>query len=186
LIAVAASWAVLVPSKLWVPDAQDDSWTRRLMLMTLGFGVAVLALWLDGYQLPFPWTGPGRFEVLRPWQGDPEAKEALRISWLGKLYAGENTSMPILACYISYFGLMFLVLRWWKVTELNRPRRFSLKPVFAVAFWGYLLLFLLPSLQHREIGFVSLVMASVVCQVTCPWKEKAAVRSKKRMRLATA
>jgi hypothetical protein len=41
-------------------------------------------------------------------------------------------------------------------------------------------------LHHREIGFVSLVMASVVCQVTCPWKERLPVRNKKKVRLATA
>ena len=181
---VAASWSVLIPSKLWVPGPQDDSWTRRLLLMTLGFVVGIFALWLDGYQMPLPWTAPGRLEVLHPWQAELDV-QTVRRSWLGKLY-NENTSMPILACYLSYFGLMFLVLRWWKSTELNRPKRFSIKPVLAVAFWGYLLLFLLPSLHHREIGFVSLVMASVVCQVTCPWKEKLAVRNKKKMRLAAA
>jgi serine/threonine protein kinase len=174
-LVVAASWSVLIPSKLWVPSSDEDSWTRRLLLMTLGFVVALLALWLDGYD---------RLEVLQPWQGDAVTKEALRHSWLGKLFA-ENNSMSILACYLSYFGLMFLVLRWWKSTETHRPKRFSIKPLVAVGFWAYLLLFLLPSVHHREIGFVSLVMASVVCQVTCPWKGKLPVR-KKKMRLATA
>ncbi len=182
---VAASWSVLIPSKLWVPSSEDDSWTRRLLLMTLGFVVAILALWLDGYELPLPWTAPAQLAVLHPWQADPEAVEALKSSWLGKLF-GANTSMPILACYLSYFGLMFLVLRWWKSTELTRSKRFSIKPVIAVAFWAYLLLFLLPGLHDREIGFVSLVMASVICQVTCPWKEKISVRKQKKMRLATA
>jgi hypothetical protein len=184
IMGVAASWAVLIPSKLWVPSAQDDSWTRRLLLMTLGFGVAILGLWVFGYELPLPWSN-GQFDVLRPWQPDAEAQNALRQSWLGKLYP-PNTSMPIIACFLSYFGLMFLVMRWWKTTEMDRPKRFSLKPLIATAFWGYVLLFLLPSAQHREIAYVSLLMASVVCQVTCPWKEKAPVRSKKKMRLATA
>ena len=182
---VAASWSVLIPSKLWLPSNDEDSWTRRLVLMTLGFVVALLALWLDGYELPMPWTPAARLEVLHPWQADPVAQESLRRSWLGKIYP-VNASMPILACYLSYFGLMFLVLRWWKVTELNRSKRFSIKPVIAVAFWAYLLLFLLPSLHEREIGFLSMVMASVVCQVTCPWKEKVPVRSKKKLRLAMA
>ena len=182
---VAASWSVLIPSKLWLPSADEDSWTRRLLLMTLGFVVGLLALWLDGYELPMPWTPAARLEVLHPWQPDLVALESLRRSWLGKLY-GDNTLMPILACYLSYFGLMFLVLRWWKMTETYRSKRFSVKPLIAVAFWAYLLLFLLPSLHDREIGFVSLVMASVVCQVACPWKVKVPVRSKKKLRLAMA
>lgn len=186
-MAVAVSWIVLIPNKLWPPTPEDDSWTRRLLLMTLGLVVAILALWLDGYSLPAPWAQDAQLKVLHPWQPDPEGQEqaALRQSWLGKLFPA-NTSMPILACYLSYFGLMFLVLRWWKSTELNRPKRFSLKPVIAVAFWAYLLLFLLPSLHDREIGFVSLVMGSVVVQVTCPWKEKLRLKTKKKMRLATA
>ena len=183
---VAASWSVLIPSKLWLPSNDEDSWTRRLLLMTLGFVVGLMALWLDGYELPMPWTAPGKLEVLQPWQAAPNDGRGRAVGFISKLYGQENTSMPILACYLSYFGLMFLVLRWWKMTETYRPKRFSVKPVIAVAFWAYLLLFLLPSFQHREIGFVSLVMASVVCQVTCPWKVKVPVRSKKKMRLAMA
>jgi hypothetical protein len=183
----AISWSVLIPNKLWPPTAEEDNWTRRLLLMSLGFLVALLGLWLDGYQLPLPWTQPDQLKVLQPWQPDIDGQEAvaLRQSWLGKIYPA-NTSMPVLACYLSYFGLMFLVLRWWKSTEPTRAKRFSIKPIIAVAFWAYLLLFLLPTLHHREIGFVSLVMASAVVQVTCPWKEKPATRKQKKLRLATA
>ena len=180
---VAASWSVLIPSKLWVPTSEDDSWTRRLVLMSLGFGVALLGLWLEGYELPFPWTPSSRLEILRPYASADMTKHVSRHAWLGWIY-GPNTSMPILACYLSYFGLMFLMLRWWKTTELKRPSRFSFLAFFAVAFWGYFLLFLLPTAYHREIGFVSLVMAAIVCQVTCPWKEKTPVRKKTKMRLA--
>ena len=184
-LVVAASWSVLIPSKLWPPIPPDDSWTRRLILMTLGFGVGLFALWLDGYEMPLPWNSPERLEVLLPYQGDQKNQQALRTSYVGAVFKAENTSMPILACYLSYFGLAFLVLRWWKTTETYRSKRFSLKPVLAVAFWAYLLLFLLPSVHDRELGFVSLVMASVVCQVSCPWKERVHVRRKK-MRLAMA
>ena len=184
-LVVAASWSVLIPSKLWPPTANDDSWSRRLLLMTLGFGVAIFALWQDGYELPMPWRTPERLPVLVPWEGDQESQQALRRSYLGQVFRTDNRSMPVLACYLSYFGLMFLVLRWWKTTDLFRSKRFSLKPVIAVAFWAYLLLFLLPSVQHREMGFVSLVLASVACQVSCPWKERLPVRRKK-MRYATA
>ena len=184
-LVIAVSWSVLIPSKLWVPGSDDDSWTRRLMHMTLGFAVGIFALWLDGYELPVPWAPSTRLEVLHPWQGDQDTADALRRSWMGKMYGSENTSMPILACYLSFFGLMFLVLRWWKVTEPTRSKRLSILSVLAVVLWAYIFLFLLPSVHHRELGFVSLVMASIVVQVTCPWKEKASVK-KKKMRLATA
>jgi hypothetical protein len=104
---------------------------------------------------------------------------------VGRIYGHENTSMPVLACYVCYFGLMFLVLRWWKVTETYRKRRFSVLALVAVGLWGYLLLFLLPSVPQRELAFVSLLLSAVVCQVSCPWKEKVPVR-KKKLRLAMA
>ncbi len=184
-LVVAASWSVLIPSKLWLSESDDDSWTRRLVHMTLGFGVGLFALYLDGYELPLPWKPAGEFEVLHPWQANPEMQQALSRSWFGRIYGSENTSMPIIACYLSYFGLMFLILRWWKVTEKTRSKRLSVMAVLGVGIWSYILLFLLPSVHQREMGFVTLVMASVVCQVTSPWKEKVSVR-KKKMRLATA
>ncbi|MBI1832340.1 MAG: serine/threonine protein kinase [Planctomycetes bacterium] len=184
-LVLAASFSVLIPSKLWVPEPEEDSWTRRLVLMSLGFTVALLGLWLEGYELPLPWLGAGRLEVLQPWQPATADLQTLRGSWTGWLY-GANTSMPILACYLSYFGLVFLVLRWWKITEVDRPARFSIKSLIAVAFWGYVLLFLLPGPHHREIGFLSVLFTSVVCQVACPWKEKTPLKAKKKLRLATA
>lgn len=184
-LSVAASWSVLIPSKIWPPTNEEDSWTRRLILMTLGFAVGILALWLEGYELPMPWTQQDRLEVLRPWPAAQADAKAHGVGFISRLYGNEQTSMPILACYLSYFGLIFLVLRWWKMTETDRRKRFSIKSLVAVGFWAYLLLFLLPSFHQREVAFVSLVMASVVCQVTCPWKAKVPVR-KKKLRLATA
>ncbi|MBI2805048.1 MAG: serine/threonine protein kinase [Planctomycetes bacterium] len=184
-LVLATSWSVLIPSKLWPPENEEDSWTRRLMHMSLGFAVALFALWLDGYELPAPWTPPAQLKVLQPWPTTDESRQALRQSWVGRWYGSENSSMPILACYLSYFGLMFLVLRWWKTTEKHRSKRVSFLALAAVAIWAYLLLFLLPSIHQRELGFLSMVMASVVCQVTCPWKLKVPSRRKK-LRLATA
>src|SRR5207237_404944 len=132
----------------------------RLLQMTLGFGVGLLALWWAGYEFPLPWKNAGQLEVLQPLVPDEQRAQLLRHSWIGQHYRSENTSMPILACYVTYFGLMFLVLRWWKTTETHRSKRFSVLSVLAVALWAYLLLFLLPSVNDREIGFVSLVMAA--------------------------
>lgn len=185
-LTIAASWSVMIPSKLWAPGAGDDSWTRRLMHMALGFGVGILALWLDGYELPAPWRPSTQLEVLHPWQGGQDTSEALRRSWFGTIYARENTSMPIIACYLSFFGLMFLVLRWWKITDPSRSKRLSFFSVIAVGLWAYIFLFLLPSVHHRELGWASLVMAAMVVQMTCPWKEKVAAVKKKKLKLATA
>ena len=184
-VSLACSWTVLIPSKLWQPSAAEESWTRRLLLMTIGFGVAVFALWLEGYEMPAPWKQSENLTVLRPWEPRDNSQNELRRSFFGMVFRSENTSMPILACYLSYFGLMFLVLRWWKMTQEDRRKRFAVLPVIAVAFWAYFLLFLLPSKHDREIGFISMVGAAIITQVSCPWKERVRVK-KKKLRLATA
>jgi hypothetical protein len=185
-LVVAVTWSVVIPSKLWVPGTNDESWTRRLLHMTLGFVIGVFALWLDGYELPVPWNPSTQLEVLHPFKSSPESADALRQSWTGRTYGSENTTMPILACYLSFFGLMFLVLRWWKVTEPTRSKRLSIWALAAVVLWAWIFLFLLPSTHHRELGFVSMIMASVVVQVTCPWRERVAAKKKNKLRLATA
>src|SRR5262249_35315847 len=73
---VAISWSVLIPNKLWPPTADEDSWSRRLLLMTLGFVVAVLGVWLAGYEVPLPWSTDAQLTVLHPWQPDPEGADA--------------------------------------------------------------------------------------------------------------
>ncbi len=184
-LTLAGSWAVLIPSKLWPPTPAEDSWSRRLVLMALGFGVGLFALWLDGYEIPLPWTpGAEQAEVFRPWAPDPNVQHADQRSPFRWLF-NENRSMPVMACYLGYFGLMFLVLRWWKTTEERRGRRFAIKPVVAAALWGYLLLFMLPSLPQRQLGFVTIVLTAVVCQLVSPWKEPAPSRGK-RLRLGYA
>jgi eukaryotic-like serine/threonine-protein kinase len=183
-LTLAASWAVLLPSKLWPVTSDDDSWSRRLLLMSLGFGVGLLALWLDGYQFPLPWAlGAEQAEVFRPWVPGPNdlVGERSPLRWI---YT-DNRSMPVLAGYLGFFGLMFLVLRWWKSTEERRRKRFALKPVVAVALWAYLLLFLLPGLPQRRLGFETMVLTAVVCQLVSPWKAPVAVRGK-RLRLGYA
>jgi eukaryotic-like serine/threonine-protein kinase len=182
-LTLAASWAVLLPSKLWPATSADDCWSRRLLLMALGFGVGLVALWLDGYQFPLPWSpGAEQAEIFQPWVPAPD-EPVSRVS-LFRFY-NENMSMPILACYLGFYGLMFLVLRWWKTTEERRGKRFSFKPVVAAALWAGLLLFLLPSVPQRRLGFVAMVLTAIVCQLVSPWKEPSPARGK-RMRLGYA
>jgi hypothetical protein len=170
--------AVLVPTKLWSKPV-EESWPRRFLFMGLGLVIGVSALWLDGYELPLPWNLNSHVDSLRPLNG-PEQRHA----FYGLLYP-DNRTLPVLGCYLSYFGLMFLALRWWKVGEENRPQRFSVQTVLAAAFWAYILLFLLPSTHQRQEGFLSLVLTSVIVQVVSPWQRRNHERSKKlRLRYA--
>lgn len=130
-LTVAASWAIMIPAKLWT-ERRGDAWSRRLVMLVLGAGVGVLALWLNGHHL-----SPGA--------------AATEASWL------------------SYYGLTFFALRWWRMTDRRRPQRFSVGPLLASAFWATLLLLLLQPDAWR--GAVVLVLASAIVQLVSPWQQ---------------
>jgi hypothetical protein len=147
--------------------------------MCCGFAVGLIALWLEGYDVPLPWSPAAQTEALQPWA--PPAGAGRPHGFFVSLY-GQNQSMPVLACYLGFFGLMFLVLRWWKTTDPNRGKRFSLKPLIATAFWAYVLLFLLPGVPHRHTAFVALLGAAITLQAVSPWREREPRCTTKRRR----
>ncbi len=176
-LSTACSWILLVPGKLWQRTV-DDSWQRRLVLMSLGLAVGAFALWIDGY--PLPWQSDAA-EVLAP--ASTSLVEA-RDPFYDALYP-ENHSLPTLAAWLSYFGLMFLVVRWWKDVEEQRQQRFSMHSLLATCFWAYILLFLLPTAHERQIGFATMAVTSVIVQLASPCKQSAPPRGK-RLRLKYA
>jgi hypothetical protein len=149
-VTVAASWAVLIPSKLWT-ERRGDAWSRRLVLLLLGAGVGVLALWLDGWNLPVSGATPV------PAGGD------------GGLTALLPPAVVTEAAYVSYYGLALFALRWWRMTDRRRPQRFSLAPLFAAGFWALLLLLLIR--PHAWQAGVVVVLTSAVVQLVSPWQQ---------------
>ena len=147
---VAVSWSVLVPSKFWT-DRRGDGWSRRIILMVVGGLIGFGALWLDGWspgQAPPPNLTP-----------DSPTSVVSSIAPSGVLNE---------ASYISYFGLAFFALRWWRMADRRRPQRFSFAPVLAAAFWGLVLL-LVGGFQ-MWYGAGVLMIASAVVQLVSPWE----------------
>ena len=72
----------------------------------------------------------------------PDGAGGARAGRLVRLFR-DGPDLPVAACYLSYFGLAFFALRWWRMADRRRPQRFSLFAVLAAGFWGSLLLLLL-------------------------------------------
>jgi hypothetical protein len=184
-LTVAASWAVLVPAKLW-PKRDDDSWARRGCMLLLGLLVGALALWLDGRRLSslLAREAPDRQLVKVVRLDGPR-----RMAWRGPIEENpvftavfaHNQTIPVAACYLSYFGLAFFALRWWKMADRNRSQRFGLFPLLAAGFWAYVLLFLWPWPEAPR-GVVALVMTAAIVQLVSPWEQPPPPRVK-RLRL---
>ncbi len=179
-LTVACCWAVLIPAKFWT-HAVEDSWARRVVLLGLGLVIGLEALWLEIHPLSplgLPAVQAGGLE------NGPEPKRPAPHPWFDRLFPDNPSRSPAVA-FLSYFGLTFLVMRWWKLVERTRPQRFRFGPVLLAAFWAYLFLFLLPGGREREAAFVALVTASAIVQFVSPWERPQPARSR-RLRLRYA
>jgi hypothetical protein len=82
---------------------------------------------------------------------------------------------------LTYFGLAFFAVRWWKMADRHRPQRFSFAPILAAGFWAVVLLPVWPWPQPPH-GAVALVLTAAIVQLVSPWEQRA-VPMAKQMRL---
>ncbi|MFO0925618.1 MAG: serine/threonine-protein kinase [Gemmataceae bacterium] len=164
-LTVAASWAVLVPGKLWT-ERRGDSWTRRLVMLGLGGVVGLLACWLDGWSPGQPW---------RPIGASDSA---------GRLF---SSHVAVEASYFCYYALAFFVLRWWQMTGRRRPQRFSFAPILGAGIWGWVLLLLIrpPHQPWSGMAALVLVLTAAIVQLVSPWEQPPPAPSR-RVRLRHA
>ncbi|MCC6124298.1 MAG: protein kinase [Pirellulales bacterium] len=160
-MSVAGSWTVLVPSKWW-EGTKGESMPRRFFMMVLGLGLGVLA-----------WLAAGYFQIELPYDHD-----------LGPIFNGfvpksfyANAS-PLLPAYVTVFGTLFLLIRWWRQADPLRSTRLSiLSLVVTVLIAG-----VIAGLWHFPQPWLPLLAAtiSVSVQLSSPWvhpRERAAARS---------
>ena len=136
----------------------------------LGGGVGCLAFWMTGWRMSAPADAAdgatGLMQALFTQTGANEAP------------AGTNA-----AAFLSYFALGFFALRWWRMADRKRSRRFSFFPVLAAGFWSAVLLLLV----GKELwpGAVALMMTAATVQLASPWEQPPAP-APKRLRLRYA
>jgi eukaryotic-like serine/threonine-protein kinase len=142
-LTVAVCWAVLIPAKFW-SGRPGDSGIRRGLMMVIGLMLGAGALWLEGWE------------------------PAHTRAWYA---AGQPSSLPAAAGYLSYFGLAFFALRWWKMADRRRMHRFSFAPLIAAGFWGIALGAIGPwSWPDTLHGILALVLAAGIVQLVSPWE----------------
>jgi hypothetical protein len=104
------AWAVLVTTKLW-EGRRGDRVLRRFLLMVIGMGVGLAAFGL----------GEMLMVGLPPAAGYPQPP-GYRLP--PSFYAIDGR--PLLTAYVACFGTLFLLVGWWRQTDLLRPKRLSL------------------------------------------------------------
>ncbi len=128
IVSTVGAWGILIPSKFW-ERATGEVALRRFVLLIVGLLVGVVGYALDvGLMvgLPYanvPWIGAASHELARPWRS----------------VLFDTAGGPTLSLYITYFGALFPVLRWWKLADIRRSHRFRIWSVAGCALWAYIL-----------------------------------------------
>lgn len=166
-LTVAICWAVLVPAKIW-SGRKGDSGLRRGVMTVMGVLVGLAALWIGGWILA-PQSEPAVTQLARMVH-DPggNAPAEVNLDPTRATLFQNNEGIYTAARYLTYFGLVFFAVRWWKMADRHRSQRFSFAPILVVGFWAVPLMLL--GLGPQPQGAVALVLAAAIVQLVSPWQ----------------
>jgi hypothetical protein len=183
-VGLACCWAVLIPAKLWTKRA-NESLQRRVGLLGIGLFIGLLALWLEGHDISTLLTSQAQAQQVNVANSSGEPQGSAAVGFFGSFFRNRS-QLPVVACYLAYFGLAFFAMRWWQLADRRRPQRFSLYSVMVAGILGLVLMSLCPmSLcpgPEQALGIVALVTAASIVQIVSPW-EKAVTHRPRKLRL---
>jgi hypothetical protein len=148
-------WAVVIPAKIW-EGHHGDAMIRRLIMAALGMGVGLACSYLD-------WT------LQVGWLNDPKntAKFLESLEWI-----------PLGVKDASFFGLVFLMPRWWTLADSRRGLKFNPWLVIVPCFWAWLTTLLWRE-SFEEPYFWGVVVTGLIAalvQLATPWDDSATRR----------
>jgi hypothetical protein len=121
--AIAGAWAVIIPGKLF-EGREGDPIVRRFAFLVIGMLVGAVAYGFSEMLL-----------VHLPNQADWDLNRPHRN--LNQMFDSQGS--PLLMAFVTYFGFLYLVPRWWRQTDPLRRARLSVFFTAVVAFWAWVL-----------------------------------------------
>ncbi len=165
LVSILGSWAIMIPAKFtegWLEDQAPRRFTQLVLGGLVGVAAWALAsmLLLDMPLSRQLGVGPGD-GVLNDLLGWKQA-QVLGGKW--DLSGGNALTLPV---YAAYFGLLFLLLAWWRQAEFLRAFRVNLWSVFwcALVAWGLHFLWWFP----QPLGLLLAAAIALTVQLSSPW-----------------
>ncbi|MCP4784477.1 MAG: serine/threonine protein kinase [Fuerstiella sp.] len=155
-ITMLASWALIIPSKIW-EGRSGDSFTRRLCLGTLGLGVGFLAAVLPEYLL-----------ISRDalFHGSSNGAPVL----VGRVAVADGTGFPTVACFMMFFAALFFARRWWWQVDSFRKARFRVSSALFTLVLGIVITGMLQDFSFPDaLGATWALAISAVVQLSAGW-----------------
>jgi hypothetical protein len=153
-LTLLGTWGVLIPNKLW-EGRKIDSISRRLVYLAVGLGIGAAGLALGG------WT---HLKLKPGWNVEGPSVELVK-------FTGGSLETPNLLGYMTYFGLVFAAIGWWKLTSRGRKARFRILPLVLTGVIAIVLSGFWPFPQPWGVSVPLLV--AMVTQIVSPWSEAA-------------
>jgi hypothetical protein len=153
-VTLIAAWALIVPAKMW-EGRKGDAILRRLIQGSLGLGVGAVAAILQQFlmlnETPLLHTdGDGVFNG----------------GTIGRIQMLEN-GLPTMAGFMVFFGLLFLIRRWWWQADSFRKSRFRISSSLVTLFLGVVLSAIMPF--PEQLGAIWALAISAVVQLSSGW-----------------
>ena len=153
-VTLLAAWALIVPAKMW-EGRTGDTFVRRLIQGCLGLAVGAVAAVLQQFLMLnesklLQVDGDGVFDG----------------GTIGRLQLLQN-GLPTMSGFMMYFGLLFLIRRWWWQADSFRKSRFRISSALVTLFLGVVLSAILPF--SEQLGAIWALAISAVVQLSSGW-----------------
>ena len=154
-VTLIAAWALVIPAKMW-EGRSGDVVVRRLIQGGIGVGVGALAFVIQQFLLL-------NENPLLITNGNGGAFDG----HIGRISLLDGRNEPTMAGFMVFFGLLFLIRRWWWQADSFRKSRFRISSALVTLLLGVILTSMLPF--PETLGATWALAISAVVQLSSGW-----------------
>lgn len=149
---ILASWAIMIPAKIW-EGKEVDSTTKRIFQMSLGGIVGAVAYYLHRFLDVNIHSSFFKIDVPR-------------LHQIGDFHLSEYHS-PTLIAFVLFFAGLFFIQRWWLQADSFRKKRFRIRTVLGTLFFALIASGL--TVSTCSIAITWMVTTSCIVQLSSEW-----------------